>query len=208
MMNLPAQLAILVLFMLGQGQSQEAGQAPPEPPPPMVKAELANYQTVWVAGPGAFYDSVNEWWDDWSVEPPVYSPDHKFALIRFFWGKPKYWGAEVRLVSSERILKLNNSMVREVAWTPDGKYIIGFGDNLLRAWDTTGKINAASFDFAAYSLGNKGVCVYSRPKKAVEFYRLPDLEITVQMKIKEEIKNDWHDGPVIQSYLNRCTNQI
>lgn len=108
--------------------------------PPEANVAFGGRDTVRVFGPS---NKGREEYP-WTVVQTLLSPRGDAAAVRFCWEAIKYHGCQVRLARPDgTVAELKNSDVRRLLWTPDGKYLIGAGNNTVRLWNLAGGVRTA-----------------------------------------------------------------
>lgn len=100
-----------------------------------VDVHFPSGQTVKVAVPEPMGQSPAQ------VQPVSFSPRGDAAAVQFCWDIPTMSPlmCQVNLVRpSGKIHDLAGGAVGPLLWTPDGKYLIGAGNNTLRLWNLVG----------------------------------------------------------------------
>jgi WD40 repeat protein len=110
-----------------------AASAASESVPPYVSAATVFFeggQTVRIHGPEGTQDVR------YTLASLIGAPGGAFKVAHWCWEFTKFWQCQTQLVSSSGAQTwLKNGSVRQLVFTPDGRWLAGMGDNTLWLWD-------------------------------------------------------------------------
>lgn len=162
-----------------------------------VKVDLANGKTVMVKGPGAELDDFGEPYYSWHLVSRQRSQNGKFTAIHYAGNHWQYWDAIVYLVNpSGKIIELKKSMVNQVVWSQDGKYLLGFGNNTFRVWNQLGNVQQVTFDsILGFEKRGQTICLAVRKfgdgqsfTELAKIFSIPQLKLLSTQPLSEDNK--------------------
>jgi WD40 repeat protein len=191
-----------VLVGVGMGGAQDApAEAPSYDPGLKVTVGTRYGIKVTLLGPETHFNPTPSSYEmEWKLTTVAPSPEdeQKFTLVHYIGTMPKYWDAAVYLVNNKGVvIRLSEDKVWSVSWTNDGKYILRFGDNTLRVWNTAGGRRQVNFSQDDYrTVNDKVFCSVERTEDGtgrhyvVKRYSIPDLKLLSRIKIDQDYTCD------------------
>ncbi|ASN81738.1 hypothetical protein [Deinococcus ficus] len=159
--------------------------------PPIVSVYFHDWNMVRVQGPQGT-DSYDYALAGMITRPA--SPQKPQKTLQWCWQALKFYGCQLQVVNKDVApVFLFNSDVREMAYTPDGRWLLGMGNNTLRIWnadEVTGIPKTkvlGTLGVQQIEVSRRHVCITGRDRLNVIYtvLRWPELSVVRQQKVPE-----------------------
>lgn len=155
------KLFALAVLLLASALAQDTPDT--SPPTPTYPVQLPDGRSIQISAPETT-PHPDMGWVSWSLLESRTSPNKRFTAMLFLRDAlhAKDYTAETHLVKPDgSFLNLKLGDVYSLHWTADSQYLIGEGRNILRLWNTAGKLRIKEFAAGLDAVGVAGnvVCV-------------------------------------------------
>ena len=180
-----------LLSTLVTTQAQTGAPARPVPSAPTVSVFFSDWDSFLVQGPRGTEDYT--YGLAGMVTRPA-SPQKPQKTLHWCWQALKFSGCQLQVVNKDAApVFLLNSDVREMAYTPDGRWLLGMGNNTMRLWNAdqvTGIPKTkvlGTLGVQQMEVSRRHVCITGRDRLNVIYtvLRWPDLSVVKQQKVPE-----------------------